>query len=301
MRDGRLSRPTVGFGIPYYSRPDYLASALASLLVQTDPDWVAVVIDDASPEGGAEELVAALADPRIRYVRNVTNLGLAENFNRCLAEPGTDVVAIFHADDMLEPGYVATIRRLHAEHPIATCVAPLARSIDADGAAIDTMVDKMKRRLWPRAQTYELHGDRGLARLMHGFFVYCPAISYRPALLPQPWFDASWRQVMDVELFARILLHDGTFVVDRTVAYAYRRHDGTVTAQNGRQFTRLAEETAIARLIADQARSKGWRRTAFAARLRWSVRLNGALAMAANRRSGRKALGAALRDVIGPR
>jgi glycosyltransferase involved in cell wall biosynthesis len=293
--------PTIGFGIPYYSRPDYLALALASLLAQTDTDWVAVVIDDASPEGGAEELVRDLADARIRYVRNPTNLGLAENFNRCLREPGTDVVAIFHADDVLEPGYVATIRRLHADHPTATCVAPLARAIDAEGAAIDTMVDKMKRRLWPRAQTHELHGDRGLARLMHGFFVYCPAISYRPALLPTPWFDASWRQVMDVELFARILLHDGEFVVDRTVSYAYRRHEGTVTAQNGRQFTRLAEETAIAQIIADQARAKGWRRTAFAARLRWSVRLNGLLAIVANRKAGRAAIGAAMRDVLSPR
>lgn len=301
MRDGGTGRPTVGIGIPYYSRPDYLASALASLQAQTDPDWVAIVIDDASPHGGARELVVALADPRIRYVRNATNLGLAENFNRCLAEPGTDVVAIFHADDTLERNYVATIRRLHSEHPNATCVAPLARAIDAEGKAIDTMVDRMKRRLWPRAQTAELHGDPGLARLMHGFFVYCPAISYRPALLPQPWFDPSWRQVMDVELFSRILLHGGTFIVDRTVSYAYRRHDGTVTAQNGRQFTRLAEETAIARQIAHQARSNGWRRTAFAARLRWSVRLNGALTMVANRRSGGAALGAALRDVLSPR
>ena len=296
-----MPQPTVGIGIPYYSRPDYLALALASLQAQTDPDWAAVVIDDASPEGGAEALVAALADQRIRYIRNATNLGLAENFNRCLSEPGTDVVAIFHADDLLEPGYVATIRGLHAQYPTATCVAPLARAIDADGAAIDTMVDKMKRRLWPRAQTHELHGDRGLARLMHGFFVYCPAISYCPALLPTPWFEASWKQVMDVELFARILLHDGTFIVDRTVAYAYRRHAGTVTAQNGRQFTRLAEETQVARLIAAEARRKGWRRTAFAARLRWSVRLNGALAIVANRRSGGAAMRAAVRDLLSPR
>jgi glycosyltransferase involved in cell wall biosynthesis len=290
--------PTVGFGIPYYSRADYLAKALASLQAQTDPDWVAVVIDDCSPEGGAAELVAALADPRIRFVRNDVNLGLANNFNRCLAEPGTDIVAIFHADDVLEPGYVATVRSLHAAHPSAACVAPLARAIDADGGPIDTMVDKMKRRLWPRPHTFELRGDRGLARLMHGFFVYCPAISYRPSLLPTPWFDDGWRQVMDVELFARILLNGGTFVVDRTVVYAYRRHAGTVTAHNGREFTRLAEETTIARSIAKEARAKGWRHTAFAARLRWSVRLNGVLAIVANRGRGVAALRAAAGDVF---
>ncbi len=146
-----------------------------------------------------------------------------------------------------------------------------------------------------------MRGDEGLARLVHTFFVYTPAMSYRPALLPPEPFADRWRQVMDVELYADLLLGGGTILLDRTPSYRYRRHPGTMTALNARAFTRLAEETAMAREIGDRARALGWRRSAFAARLRWSIRANGAVALVDSlRRPGRGRL-AALRDVVDPR
>lgn len=290
--------PTVGIAIPYWSRPDYLTEALASLTAQTDPDFTAVVIDDCSPTGGAAEAVAALGDPRVRYVRNERNLGLSGNFNRCLVEAGTDVVAIFHADDLLEPGYVATIRAAHAAAPAAACVAPWTTPIDDAGSVAMTLVDRLKHRRWPGGQQHELRGDEGLARLVHTFFVYTPAMSYRPALLPPSPFAERWRQVMDVELYATLLLDGGTILLDRTPAYRYRRHEGTTTSLNARAFTRLREETEMAREIAHRARELGWRRTAFASRLRWSIRLNGAVALMGSLRHGGLGRAAALRDVV---
>jgi glycosyltransferase involved in cell wall biosynthesis len=289
---------TVGVSIPFYAGLDYLRQALESLIGQSDPDWTAVVIDDRSPEPGAAELVAGLGDQRIRFVRNHTNLGLAGNFNRCLAAPATDVVAIFHADDVLEPDYVATIRAAHQAFPDAAMVAPMATAVDADGAPIDTGVDKLKRRYWPVEQRSLLRGDDGLARLMNAFFVYCPAMSYRPALLPEPPFDARFKQVMDLDLFARVLLDGGAIVLDRTRVYRYRRHTGTVTSQNARAFTRLAEETDLADEVAAAAKAQGWHRTARAARWHWTQRLNGVVALGGS--VGRHAPGrlGAVRDVL---
>jgi glycosyltransferase involved in cell wall biosynthesis len=296
-RSGR-PRPSVGLSIPFYSGLGFLREALNSLVAQDDPDWTAVVIDDHSPEGGADQVVAAIGDPRIRSQRNHANLGLAANFNRCLAAPGTDVVAIFHADDVLEPNYVGTIRAAHADHPEAAMVAPMATAIDAGGAPIDTAVDKMKRRFWPDEQRHELRGDAGLARLMAAFFVYCPAMSYRPALLPTPAFDTRWKQVMDLDLFARVLLDGGTILLDRTSVYRYRRHAGTVTSQNARSFTRLAEETRLAYEVADAAHAKRWSRTRRAARLHWTQRVNGVVAVASSIGSAAPGRGSALRDLI---
>lgn len=270
-----MTQPTVGIAIPYWRRPDLLRAVLASVVAQTDPNFTVVVIDDCSPEGGAEEAVATLGDARVRFVRNEENLGLSRNFNRCLVEPGTDVVAIVHADDLLEPGYVATIRAAHADVPDAACVAPWTTPIDATGAPAVTLVDRLKHARWPHAQRSELRGDAGLARLMHTFLVYTPAMSYRPALLPTGGFPEGWKQVMDVDLYARLLLDGGVILLDRTPSYRYRRHDGTETSRNGRAFTRLAEETEMAKQISQAARARGWRRSTFAADLRWSIRLNG--------------------------
>ena len=161
-----------------------------------------------------------------------------------------------------------------------------------------SVVDRLKHARWPREHRSELAGDAGLARLVHTFFVYTPAMSYRPALLPAGGFPEGWQQVMDVELYATLLLDGGTILLDRTPAYRYRRHADTVTSRNARAFTRLAEETEMCRRIARAGERRGWTRTRSAARVRWSIRLNGVVAVAAS--IGRHAPGrvAALRQVL---
>jgi hypothetical protein len=74
-----------------------------------------------------------------------------------------------------------------------------------------------------------------------------------------------------------------------------------VTSQNARAFTRLGEETAMARRVEARARELGWRRTARAARLRWSIRANGAVALASSLRRPAPGRAEALRAVVSPR
>ena len=171
-----------------------------------------------------------LGDARIRYVRNERNLGIAANFNRCLelGAAEAEIVAVFHADDELEPGYVAAMRGAHGRFPAATCVAPRVEVIGSDGHPIRTMGDSVKQLMWPRRLPATFTGDRGLAHLMHGLFFYCPSVSYRVALLPELRFDPRWRQVMDLDLYARVLLEGGSIVFDartRVPLSPTRRHD----------------------------------------------------------------------------
>jgi glycosyltransferase involved in cell wall biosynthesis len=212
-------------------------------------------------------------------VRNERNLGISANFNRCLelGSAEADIVTVFHADDELEPGYVAAVADAHRTFPDAACVAPKVTVIGTSGQPTRTVGDTVKQMMWPRRLPTALVGDRGLARLMHGLFFYTPSVSYRVELLPSVRFDERWRQVQDLDFFARVLLDGGSiaFVADRV--YRYRRHDATMTAQNSRSLVRLDEEVAISREVVLAARDKGWPRSARAARLRLTVRLNGLL------------------------
>ena len=265
--------------IPFFSNLDYLGVALQSLVAQTDAMWTAVVVDDDSPEAGAEQVVAALGDSRIRYVRNERNLGVAANFNRCLdlAAADSEIAVVFHADDQLEPGYVAAIRAAHLASPSAACVAPRVTVIDGTGRPTRTLADSVKAALWPRELPTTLVGDRGLARTMRGLFFYCPSVSYRVSLLPDLRFDERWRQVMDLDFYSRILLGGGSIALIPDLAYRYRRHKDTMTAQNSRSLVRLEEEVAVSHEVSNAARSQDWRRSARTARLRPTVRLNGLL------------------------
>jgi glycosyltransferase involved in cell wall biosynthesis len=271
--------PRLCLAIPFFSNLGYLDAALRSVVAQSDPQWTAIVVDDASPELGAEEVVAAIRDPRVRYVRNERNLGIAANFNHCLDLGAIDaeIVTVFHADDELEPDYVATTRNAHRTFAAAACVAPRVTVIDRHGAPTRTLADSVKRVLWPRTLPTTLVGDHGLARLMHGLFFYCPSVSYRVALLPEPRFDDRWKQVMDIDLYARTLLCGGSIALVPERVYRYRRHEGTMTAQNSRSLVRLEEEVVVSREVAVAAGTRGWRRGARAARLRLTVRLNGLL------------------------
>jgi glycosyltransferase involved in cell wall biosynthesis len=269
----------VCLAIPFFSDLDYLASALRSIIAQTDPNWTAIVVDDASPELGADAVVAELAEPRFRYVRNERNLGIAENFNRCLELGAVDseIVVVFHADDVLETGYVAAVRDAHRTFPTAGCVAPRVMVIDRLGRPTRTLGDSVKRILWPRRLPTTLAGDQGLRRLMRGLFFYCPSVSYRVALLPELRFDSRWNQVMDLDLYSRVLLGGGSIALVPEQVYRYRRHDATMTAQNSRSLVRLEEEVAVSREVGSAARALGWSHAARASRLRLTVRLNGLL------------------------
>jgi len=269
--------PRICIALPFFSNLGYLESALRSLIEQTDRDWTAIVVDDASPELGAEDVVARLGDRRIRALRNESNLGLSGNFNRCLelAAAEAELVAVLHADDELEPGYVAAMRRAHISFPAATCVAPRVSVIGHSGESNRTLGDSVKQLMWPRTLPATFVGDQGLARLMHGLFFYHPAVSFRVELLPAPRFDERWRQVMDVDLYSRILLEGGSIVFVSDRVYRYRRHDATMTAQNSRSLVRLAEEVIVSREVSAAAQRKGWTHAASAARLRLTVRLHG--------------------------
>jgi hypothetical protein len=110
---------------------------------------------------------------------------------------------------------------------------------------------------------------------MHGLFFYCPAVSYRVDLLPALHFDGRWMQVMDLDLFARVLLGDGSIALIPDRMYRYRRHDSAATRRNTQSSLRATEEVAVIREIVAAARRRGWGRTARAGRLRLTVRVNG--------------------------
>jgi glycosyltransferase involved in cell wall biosynthesis len=265
--------------LPFFSNLEYLDIAVRSLLAQTESDWTAIVVDDASPESGAAEVVARLDDPRVRFLRNDHNLGISGNFNRCLelGSEQADLVAVLHADDMLEPEYVATMRRVHATFPHATCIAPMVSVIGSSGRANRTLGDSVKHFLTPRSLPATFAGDDGLAKLMHGLFFYCPAVSYRVERLSGLRFDDRWRQVMDLDFYARVLLTGGSIVCVPDRVYRYRRHEATMTAQNSRSLVRLEEEVSVSREVGAEAERRGWHRAARAARLRATIRLNGLL------------------------
>lgn len=96
-----MSVPAVSVLIPAYSER-YFPEAFASARAQTLADLEIVVCDD-SPGTRIGEVVAEVADPRVRYVRNPSNLGFAANFTQCFRLARGRYVKFLNDDDRLRP------------------------------------------------------------------------------------------------------------------------------------------------------------------------------------------------------
>src|SRR3990170_1950083 len=87
--------PTVSLCVPTFNRAQALGRTLESLLRQTFTDFELVVVDNASSDD-TTNVVRNFRDPRIRYYRTPTNLGLYPNWNRCLDLARGEYVAVYH-------------------------------------------------------------------------------------------------------------------------------------------------------------------------------------------------------------
>lgn len=130
--------PRIAFAVPVYNGARYLPGALAALQAQTETRWVAVVTDNASTDATADIVRrVAMADPRIRYHRNPTNLGANGNFNRSMAlavETGAPAVKWAAYDDRPRPDYLARCLDALDARPEAVGVHSALVLVDDDGA-----------------------------------------------------------------------------------------------------------------------------------------------------------------------
>lgn len=301
----------ITLSVPYYSDFALLTQTVRSIVAQRRAA-VHVLICDDSPAGLDEvqrqTLLTLCGRLPARIVRNPENLGMARTWNRCLDEADTDLVTIVHGDDELEQDYAAEMVRLAAAHPQASALFCGARIIGPDRRPAFSFPDLYKELLVPRhAGALVLSGDRALASLMRGNYIFCPSVCYRRSQLGQRRFDPRYRMVLDMDLTTGLLLDGHALVgVPRRRLYRYRRHAENATQHLTRDLTRFREESAFYLDVARRAEQKGFARAASVARQRRIVKLNLLFCVVRDLRhgklaDGRRKFGLLLGELFGDR
>jgi glycosyltransferase involved in cell wall biosynthesis len=124
--------PKVSVVLPTFERWPLLARALSSVLEQTERDLEVLVIDDCSGDDTPERL-AAVADPRLRVLRQESNQGVARARNRAIGEARGEWVAFLDDDDFWAPTRLSEHLRVIADAG-ASWGYGTAISVGADGA-----------------------------------------------------------------------------------------------------------------------------------------------------------------------
>ncbi|MBQ4600635.1 MAG: glycosyltransferase [Oscillospiraceae bacterium] len=91
--------PKVSVILPAYNAEKYIKEAMDSILSQTFADFELIVLNDCSQDS-TEELILSYEDPRVVYVKNEENLGVARTLNRGLALAKGEYIARMDADDI---------------------------------------------------------------------------------------------------------------------------------------------------------------------------------------------------------
>ncbi len=89
--------------VPTHDRPDLLAQTLRSVVLQHDVDLEVIVVDDGSPRGQVEAIVAALDDDRIHVLRSDRPQGVSSARNRGVSQARAPWLAFCDDDDLWAP------------------------------------------------------------------------------------------------------------------------------------------------------------------------------------------------------
>ncbi len=213
---GRPCGPTVSVIIPSYQRPGLARRAIHSALWQTFDELEVILVDDASGDN-TEEVVAAIDDPRVRYVRHDRNRGLAAARNTGIDNAEGAYVAFLDDDDLWLP-------------------EKLEKQVGCFRAADDTLglvhCGFMKCRMEPPYRTSipdqaaMLAGDV-LTVLLQGKAYALPSATVIPrAVIEQVGgFDEDFQREEDTDLLLRVAArYPFAFLPDPFVLYADTPH-----------------------------------------------------------------------------
>jgi glycosyltransferase involved in cell wall biosynthesis len=107
----------VSFVVPCYRLAHLLGECVDSILAQSCNDFEVLIMDDCSPDA-TPEVAASFRDPRVRHVRNETNLGHLANYNKGIELSRGEYVWLISADDRLRSTEVlARFVSVLDEHP----------------------------------------------------------------------------------------------------------------------------------------------------------------------------------------
>jgi GT2 family glycosyltransferase len=267
--------------VPAYGPSPFLADALSSVL-DTGTEGVRVtVVDDGTPGPVVADICR---DRGVEYERLPRNLGVAGAFQACADRSTGDYTLIMGSDDLMGRAFAATARELAERHGHPELVTTRVQVLDGTGAQTRPLPDRVKSLIGPRGSPRLLSGDRLVASLLIGNWLYFPALAWRTDVLQRYGFRDDMETALDLDLELRVLFDGASLAWSPAPAFGYRRHGLSVSSRSTVGGPRFDEERAVFAWAGRRADDLNWWRSSLTARLQLTSRLHRGLAAAARLR-----------------
>ncbi len=227
-----MAPPRFSVVIAAFNAAETVASAVGSVLAQTQPDLEVIVVDDGSSDR-TSDVVARIDDPRVRSISQ-PNRGPAAARNAGIAIAMGTYVAFLDSDDLYLPRYLELSER-------ALESAPAVGFAYTDAYVFDDVSGRVRRRSAMARNRPPVPAptdrDQFLLALLERNFVFVAAAVPRDVLAAVGGFDESVHGTEDYDLWLRILLHGYRAAWVEGQHVLYRRHAGQAT----RNLARMAD------------------------------------------------------------
>jgi glycosyltransferase involved in cell wall biosynthesis len=213
--------------MPAYNQAKYLPEAIESVLRQTYADFEFLIIDDRSTDNSADIIGSyARKDRRIRFLVNDRNIGMVNNWNRCIEEASGVYIKFLFGDDVLaSPAALekmASALDLHAE---VALVASARNVINEDSDVIQVLSEfDAPMPLRGTDVIKQCFADQ-INRIGEP-----SAVMFRKNLAGRG-FDTRYVQIVDVEMWYRVL-EQGDFLYLNEPLCSFRMHREQQTRAN---------------------------------------------------------------------
>ncbi|MDR6904773.1 glycosyltransferase involved in cell wall biosynthesis [Agromyces sp. 3263] len=227
--------------VPAFNVEDYLETALRRLVEQTHPSFEVVVIDDASTDAtGTIGREFAGSHPRVRYLQQSLNEGVAAARERGVREARGEFVWFVDADDDWPADALATLVAAARRHR-ADVVCAGAEYLLVDGTRKPVGALGAPRELGARSAFLGfLRGDL-TGHLWNKLF--------RRDLLGTIDFTRS-RQHSDQAMVAQAIAHAGVVALIDVDVYTYKLRQGSIIRSGSRRAESLATVSSVVRATA---------------------------------------------------
>jgi glycosyltransferase involved in cell wall biosynthesis len=261
------SFPLVSLVITSYNRAHLIEKAIKSALAQDYPNLEIIISDNCSTDNTDEAIRTYLADPRIKYSVNETNIGMIPNFDKATRDlaSGKYITYVSSDDYLVNPSFVSESVDIISKLPnvllvtgINVCEFTSTGKFEIDYSYI-YYKDTFYKRPFVNGKEVFLSYPR------------CHSISFGGTLLDRQKLvevKAFEGKVLsgDAQVILKLLLVGDAAFIDKQT-YVAKRHGGNATATvteaetyiNNLAYIEAPYQAALKSRVFDQATLDGWR------------------------------------------
>ncbi|MBC7914367.1 MAG: glycosyltransferase [Pyrinomonadaceae bacterium] len=210
-------KPLISVIMPVHNAERFLKEAIDSILNQTFSNFELIIINDGSSDT-TESIILSFSDSRIRYIKNLSNLGIVKTLNNAIDIAEGIFIARMDADDISHPNRLDLQYQFMQQHPEIAMCGSHAIQIDQNGTEtgmVQCLIDSE---------------DLRISHLFNNAFIH-PSTIFRSDILKSYRYNEEFENAEDYYLFSQIMSKHKVQNINKALLF-YRVHQTSITHVN---------------------------------------------------------------------